>query len=124
MLAATGSIECNVVQVLENLIFRGRVSWDKGVISAVQILGAEDPSQPYLIPGFVDAHVHIESSMLPPAEFGRQAVRHGMVAVVADPHEIANVLGADGVRFMVANARRSPFKISFGVPSCVPATPL
>ncbi|MBU4480522.1 adenine deaminase, partial [Patescibacteria group bacterium] len=98
-------------------------SWAGGVISAVQLLGAEDPALPYLIPGFVDAHVHIESSMLPPAEFGRQAVRHGMVAAVADPHEIANVLGADGVRFMVANARSTPFKTSFGVPSCVPATP-
>jgi len=112
-----------VVQVLEERIFYGRVSWAGGVITEVQVMGDEDPAQPYLIHGFVDAHVHIESSMLPPAEFGRQAVRHGMVAVVADPHEIANVLGADGVRFMLENARRSPFKISFGVPSCVPATP-
>jgi adenine deaminase len=121
--STSGTIEGNVVQVLEKRIFHGKVSWAGGVITEVQVMGDEDPGQPYLIPGFIDAHVHIESSMLPPAEFGRQAVRHGMVAAVADPHEIANVLGADGVRFMVENARRSPFKIFFGVPSCVPATP-
>ena len=120
---AAGSIEGNVVQVLDKRIFRGRVSWAGGVITEVEELGDEEPGSPYLIPGFIDAHVHIESSMLPPAEFGRQAVRHGMVAAVADPHEIANVLGADGVRFMVASARRSPFKTFFGAPSCVPATP-
>jgi adenine deaminase len=123
MQAASGSIECNVVQVLEKRIFHGRVSWDAGLITEVRMIGAEDPARPYLIPGFIDAHVHIESTMLPPAEFGRQAVRHGLVAAVADPHEIANVLGADGVRFMVESARRTPFKIFFGVPSCVPATP-
>jgi adenine deaminase len=120
---AAGSIEGNVVQVLDKRIFRGRVSWAGGVITEVEELGDEEPGYPYLIPGFIDAHVHIESAMLPPAEFGRQAVRHGMVAAVADPHEIANVLGADGVRFMVASARRSPFKTFFGAPSCVPATP-
>jgi len=122
-IAATGSIEGNVVQVLEARIFHGRVSWAGGVITGVRTMGPEDPALPYLIPGFIDAHVHIESAMLPPAEFGRQAVRHGMVAAVADPHEIANVLGADGVRFMVESARRTPFKTFFGVPSCVPATP-
>ncbi|MBI4791648.1 MAG: adenine deaminase, partial [Deltaproteobacteria bacterium] len=123
MQAASGCIECNVVQVLEKRIFHGRVRWSDGLLTEVHILGAEDPALPYLIPGFIDAHVHIESAMLPPAEFGRQAVRHGMVAAVADPHEIANVLGADGVRFMLGNARRTPFNIFFGVPSCVPATP-
>lgn len=123
MQAASGCIECNVVQVLEKRIFHGRVRWSDGLLAEVHTLGAEDPALPYLIPGFIDAHVHIESAMLPPAEFGRQAVRHGMVAAVADPHEIANVLGADGVRFMLANARRTPFNIFFGVPSCVPATP-
>jgi len=123
MQTTSGSMECNVVQVLEKKIFLGRVSWSDGVIVEIFPTGPEDPAQPYLIPGFIDAHVHIESSMMPPAEFGRQAVRHGMVAIVADPHEIANVLGADGVRFMLENARHSPFKIFFGVPSSVPATP-
>jgi adenine deaminase len=75
-----------------------------------------------LMPGFVDAHIHIESSMLPPAEFARHAVVHGTVATVSDPHEIANVLGAAGVRYMIADGRRTPFKFNFGAPSCVPAT--
>lgn len=76
----------------------------------------------YVLPGFVDAHVHIESSMLPPAEFGRLAVVHGTVATVSDPHEIANVLGEAGVLYMLEEARRSPVKFCFGAPSCVPAT--
>lgn len=77
---------------------------------------------PFIIPGFVDAHVHVESSMLPPCEFARMAVVHGTVASVSDPHEIANVLGLEGVDYMLENASRSPFKFSFGAPSCVPAT--
>jgi adenine deaminase len=76
----------------------------------------------FLLPGFVDAHVHIESSMLPPAEFARMAVVHGTVATVSDPHEIANVLGVAGVQFMLDDAKRAPVKFCFGAPSCVPAT--
>ena len=75
-----------------------------------------------LVPGFVDAHVHVESSMLPPWEFARVAVRHGTVASVSDPHEIANVLGEAGVRFMLEDIAGSPFTCWFGCPSCVPAT--
>jgi adenine deaminase len=71
----------------------------------------------------VDAHIHIESSLLPPAEFARLAVVHGTVATVSDPHEIANVLGVAGVDYMIAEGRRTPFNFCFGVPSCVPATP-
>jgi adenine deaminase len=76
-----------------------------------------------ILPGLIDAHIHIESSMLPPAEFARLAVVHGTVATVSDPHEIANVLGAAGVAYMIADGRRTPFKFHFGAPSCVPATP-
>jgi adenine deaminase len=76
----------------------------------------------YLLPGFIDAHVHVESSMLVPTEFARAAVRHGTVATVSDPHEISNVLGVAGVEYMLANAAQSPFKFYFGAPSCVPAT--
>jgi adenine deaminase len=76
----------------------------------------------YLLPGFIDAHVHIESSMLVPSEFARQAVIHGTVATVSDPHEIGNVLGAAGVHYMLENAAACPFKFFFGAPSCVPAT--
>ncbi len=86
-------------------------------------LRAEAHSESRIImPGFVDAHVHIESSMLPPAEFARLAVVHGTVGTVSDPHEIANVLGVAGLRFMLNNAAQSPLKICFGAPSCVPAT--
>src|ERR1044071_347336 len=73
-------------------------------------------------PGLGDAHIHIESSMLPPAEFARLAVVHGTVATVSDPHEIANVLGVAGVNYMIAEGQRTPFKFYFGAPSCVPAT--
>jgi len=81
------------------------------------------PGPGFILPGFVDAHVHVESAMLTPAAFARAAVRHGTVAAVTDPHEIANVLGADGVDFMLAEASRTPFAFATGVPSCVPATP-
>ena len=77
----------------------------------------------FLMPGFVDAHVHVESSMLPPTEFARVASRHGTVATVSDPHEIANVLGEEGLAFMLEEASRACIPILFGVPSCVPATP-
>ncbi|MFC5627240.1 adenine deaminase [Algoriphagus winogradskyi] len=83
----------------------------------------EDPSLPYLIPGFIDAHVHVESSMLVPSEFARLAVVHGTVATISDPHEIANVCGMEGVEYMIENGKQVPFKFYFGAPSCVPATP-
>jgi len=79
-------------------------------------------SLPYILPGFIDSHVHIESSMLVPAEFARLAVVHGTVATVSDPHEIANVCGMEGVEFMIKNGKTVPFKFNFGAPSCVPAT--
>ncbi|GGB23170.1 adenine deaminase [Puia dinghuensis] len=77
---------------------------------------------PYILPGFIDAHVHIESSLLIPAEFARLAVVHGTIATVSDPHEIANVCGLPGVEFMIANGQTVPFYFYFGAPSCVPAT--
>ncbi|MEM1216617.1 MAG: adenine deaminase, partial [Bacteroidota bacterium] len=85
-------------------------------------LDAWDKHSPYILPGFVDAHVHIESSMLLPVEFAKLAVIHGTVATVSDPHEIANVLGMEGVEYMLENARHTPLSINFGAPSCVPAT--
>ncbi len=76
----------------------------------------------FILPGFIDSHIHIESSMLIPSEFARLAVVHGTVATVSDPHEIANVCGIEGVEFMIANGKTVPFKFNFGAPSCVPAT--
>ncbi len=84
--------------------------------------GQSEPSDLYILPGFVDSHIHIESSMLVPSEFARLAVRHGTVATVSDPHEIANVCGLAGVEFMINNSRKVPLKFHFGAPSCVPAT--
>ncbi len=80
------------------------------------------PGLPYLLPGFIDAHVHVESSMLVPSEFARLAVVHGTVATISDPHEIANVCGMQGVEYMIENGKLVPFHFFFGAPSCVPAT--
>lgn len=91
-----------------------------GIIQSIRPLNS--PQEHYALPGFVDAHVHIESSMLVPSEFARKAVVHGALATVSDPHEIANVLGKEGVRFMIDNAKKVPFEFCFGAPSCVPAT--
>jgi len=94
---------------------------EDGVID--RIVPTEDVPDRYLMPGFIDAHVHVESAMLPPSEFARAAVPHGTVGTVSDPHEIANVLGVDGVEYMIADGRQVPFHFAFGAPSCVPATP-
>lgn len=93
-----------------------------GKIARIQKVDQVPEQAAYLLPGFVDAHIHIESSMLPPVEFARLAVVHGTVATVSDPHEIANVLGVPGVRYMLEEAQKVPFKFCFGAPSCVPAT--
>ncbi|OYV17463.1 MAG: adenine deaminase [Methylococcaceae bacterium NSM2-1] len=118
-----GNMIANIVQPLERRIFLAEVYWDNGHIMTINKRGDEDPRLTYLMPGFIDAHVHIESSMLTPCEFARIACRHGTVATVSDPHEIANVLGLEGIAFMVDNARLTPLQIFFGAPSCVPATP-
>lgn len=115
-------ISGNIVDVCQQTIFPGTVSVEEGIIIAIARESGKDYKE-FILPGFVDAHVHIESSMLVPTEFARLATVHGTVAAVSDPHEIANVLGLSGVRFMVDNAAQTPFKIAFGAPSCVPATP-
>jgi adenine deaminase len=113
----------NVVDLLAQRIYYARLAIRGGRIHELHDIGDERPGERFLMPGFIDAHVHIESSMLVPTEFARLAVVHGTVATVSDPHEIANVLGADGVWYMIENAARSPLKFHFGAPSCVPATP-
>ena len=109
-----------IVDLINSRIFSGVVVVEDGKITKIE----EQPvgNTQYIMPGFVDAHVHIESSMLVPSEFARLAVCHGTVATVSDPHEIANVLGKEGVRFMIENGKKVPFKFFFGAPSCVPAT--
>ena len=109
-----------IVDLVNSRIFSGVVVVEDGKITKIE----EQPvgNTQYIMPGFVDAHVHIESSMLVPSEFARLATCHGTVATVSDPHEIANVLGKEGVRYMVENGKKVPFKFFFGAPSCVPAT--
>lgn len=109
------------VDILNKTTYPANVLVENGLIAAIDRID-EAPSQ-YIMPGFIDAHVHIESSMLVPSEFAKMAVVHGTVATVSDPHEIANVCGLEGVEFMIQNAKSSPFKFFFGAPSCVPATP-
>ncbi len=114
------SVEGNIVDIINRAIFPGIINCrDRKILSIERI---NRKAKGYLLPGLIDAHVHIESSLLPPAEFARLAVVHGTVATVSDPHEIANVLGIEGVRFMIENGKTVPFKFFFGAPSCVPAT--
>ena len=109
-----------IVDVVAGKIFPGKVEIADGKITS--ITQCEVIESQFILPGLIDAHVHIESSMLVPAEFARLAVVHGTTATVSDPHEIANVLGLEGVDFMINNGKLSPFKFHFGAPSCVPAT--
>jgi adenine deaminase len=115
------TVSGNIVDVSAGRIYSGSVKIAAG--SIVEIVEGNRRYPTYLVPGLVDAHIHIESSLLPPSEFARIAVVHGTVATVSDPHEIANVLGAEGVRYMIENAKTVPMKFYFGAPSCVPATP-
>ncbi|WP_420574387.1 adenine deaminase [Kordia sp.] len=110
----------NIVDIANKRMYKGEIHVEAGKI--VNIVEKEHDNETYIIPGFVDAHIHIESSMLVPSEFARLAVLHGTVATVSDPHEIANVLGKVGVEFMIENGKKVPFKFNFGAPSCVPAT--
>ncbi|TBV26868.1 adenine deaminase [Meridianimaribacter sp. CL38] len=113
-------LQGQIVDILNRRIFKGEITIKDGKIAAIEEK-AHSVNQ-YILPGFVDAHIHIESSMLVPSEFARIAVTHGTVATVSDPHEIANVLGVEGVEFMIENGKQTPFKFNFGAPSCVPAT--
>src|SRR5213082_1943337 len=121
MNSSTFSLDANLVDILQRQVYPVHIAVEKGTIKSVTRItaGAE---LPIVLPGFIDAHVHIESSMLVPSEFARLAVVHGTVATVSDPHEIANVCGMKGVDYMIENGRKVPFKFNFGAPSCVPAT--
>ena len=115
-------IKGNIVDIESREIFFGELHIEDGLIKSVQKIDETQKNFPYLLPGFIDAHVHIESSMLTPSEFAKLAVVHGTVATVSDPHEIANVCGTSGVEYMIKNSKQVSFKFYFGAPSCVPAT--
>lgn len=118
------SIQGNITDIRGRKIYYGEVSVENGRIVACSPVGngAAKAGAPYILPGFTDSHIHIESSMLVPSEFARLAVVHGTVATISDPHEIANVCGLTGVEYMIENGKTVPFKFHFGAPSCVPAT--
>ena len=113
-------IQGQIVDIQNRNIYSGEITIENGKIIAV--LPKEHNNKNYILPGFVDAHIHIESSMLVPSEFAKLAVLHGTVGTISDPHEIANVLGAAGVHYMIENGKQVPLKFHFGAPSCVPAT--
>ena len=113
-------IQGQIVDIPNRKIYSGEITIENGKITS--IIEVAHNVKTYILPGFVDAHIHIESSMLVPSEFAKIAVLHGTVGTISDPHEIANVLGKDGVHYMIDNGKKVPFKFHFGAPSCVPAT--
>jgi adenine deaminase len=118
-------ISGKIVDIFNQQIYFGEVVVENGIIQSIEKTDVAESKQqlsPFILPGFIDSHVHIESSMLVPGEFAKLAVVHGTVATISDPHEIANVCGMAGVEFMIENGKTVPFKFHFGAPSCVPAT--
>jgi len=113
-------IQGQIVNIEKRTIFSGEITIENGKI--LSIVAKAHGNKNYILPGFIDAHIHIESSMLVPSEFAKIAVIHGTVATISDPHEIANVLGKEGVYYMIKNSKKVPLKFHFGAPSCVPAT--
>lgn len=116
------SITGKVVDILRKTITPSKIDVQDGIITAIIPVDVYNVGVDYILPGFIDSHVHIESSMLIPSEFARLAVVHGTVGTISDPHEIANVCGLSGVEYMIDNGKQVPFKFNFGAPSCVPAT--
>lgn len=114
------TITGHLVDVFSEEIYPARISFSKKIRKIERLKSA--PGR-FILPGLIDAHIHVESSMLIPSSFARLAIRHGTTAVVADPHEIANVMGLSGIKFMIRNSKKVPMRFFFGAPSCVPATP-
>ena len=115
-------VKGNIVDIQAKEIYYGELDIENGAIKSIVRIGDADEASAFILPGFIDAHVHVESSMLIPSEFAKLAVVHGTVATISDPHEIANVCGIEGVEYMIENGKTVPFKFHFGAPSCVPAT--
>jgi adenine deaminase len=110
-----------IVDAISRRKFKGEIAIENGKI--ISIKEKEHDKEQYILPGLIDAHVHIESSMTVPSVFARMAISRGTVAVVSDPHEIANVMGEKGIEYMLEDSKKVPLKVFFGVPSCVPSTP-
>jgi adenine deaminase len=119
-MSASFTIEANLIDIFNESIYPARITVEGGRIR--NVVKTKGNYANHILPGFVDSHVHIESSMLVPSEFARLAVIHGTISTVSDPHEIANVMGMEGVEFMIENGNTVPFYFNFGAPSCVPAT--
>lgn len=117
------TIRANYVDVVARRISTAEISFGRRINEIKEIAREATPGLPFCVPGLVDAHVHIESSMLTPQRFASMVIPHGTVGVVCDPHEIANVLGEKGVEYMMDDAEKSPLHFNFAIPSCVPATP-
>ena len=113
-------IKANYIDIENRNIYAAAITIDGSKIVTVQAIDEE--LEDYILPGFIDAHIHIESSMLLPSEFAKIAVTHGTIATISDPHEIANVCGVEGIEYMIRNGNKVPLKFHFGAPSCVPAT--
>ncbi|RYY49815.1 MAG: adenine deaminase [Chitinophagaceae bacterium] len=122
-MAENSVIRGNIVSIIEKRIFSGELTIADGrIVSIAELNSKPDDGLPFICAGFIDSHVHVESSMLIPSEFARLAVVHGTLGTISDPHEIANVCGVEGVHYMIQDAKTVPFKFHFGAPSCVPAT--
>jgi adenine deaminase len=113
-------IKGQYIDIVGKKIYPAAIEVKDGNIASIQPI--EEASNKYILPGFIDSHVHIESSMLIPSAFAKLAVIHGTIGTISDPHEIANVCGVEGVHYMIDNGKKVPFHFFFGAPSCVPAT--
>jgi adenine deaminase len=111
-----------LVNLFKKEIIPSEVIFSAGKILEINPLKESEVPNRYILPGFIDAHIHVESSMLSPFEFARIACTHGTIATISDPHEIANVCGMEGIRYMIENSKNAPVNIFYGAPSCVPAT--
>ncbi|ASJ27636.1 adenine deaminase [Borrelia turicatae] len=115
-------IKANYIDIVNKEIYPSHITIKNGTISNIE--RTNESLKDYVLPGFIDSHIHIESSLLIPSHFAHLVVQHGTVSTISDPHEIANVNGIDGINFMINNSNKIDFKIFFGAPSCVPALPL
>jgi adenine deaminase len=113
-------IKGQYIDIVGKRIYPAAIEVKDGIINSIQPI--EEAPNKFILPGFIDSHVHIESSMLIPSAFAKLAVIHGTIGTISDPHEIANVCGVDGVHYMIDNGKKVPFHFFFGAPSCVPAT--